>query len=139
LYINKGSPLIQFVVVVVGYHLRIQFVKDLPIGGFGVYSWSSLFLGYFLVALRICYDNSSLLLSSKIDPFEGLFNHLGGIRPRFLSLPSSFVGLVSAQSLILFFLWFLDKGFKYFIQAIVDLVGKVFSLVESLLLGPWSS
>jgi hypothetical protein len=47
---------------------------------------------------------------------------------RVSSLPSSFVSLVSAQVLALFFLWFLGKGFKYFIQAIVDLVGEGASL-----------
>jgi hypothetical protein len=84
--------------------LRIQFVEYLPIGGFGVSSWSSLFLSYFLGASRICYDNSRLLLVGKIDPFEGLFNHLEGICLGFPSLPSYFVGLVSAQSFVLFFL-----------------------------------
>jgi hypothetical protein len=106
--------------------LRIQFVEDLPIGGFGVNSWSSLFLGYFLGASKISCECSRLLLASKINPFEGLINHLEGRHLGFLSLPSSFVGLVSAQSLVLFFLWFLDKGFKYFIQAIIDLVGEGF-------------
>jgi hypothetical protein len=86
-------------------------------------SWSYLFLGCFLGASNIKYECSRLLLASKIDPFEGLINHLEGIHLRFLSLPSSFVGLVSGQSLVLFFLWFLDKGFRYFIQAILDVVG----------------
>jgi hypothetical protein len=102
---------------------------------FGVNSWSSLFLG----TSKICYDNSRFLLANKIDPFEGLLNHLRERCLGFLSLPSSFVGLVSAQSFVLFFFWFLNKGFKYFIQVIVDLVGEGFSLMESLLVGPWSS
>jgi hypothetical protein len=118
--------------------LRIQFIEDLPIGSFGVNSWRFFFLSYFLGASNIFYDSSRLLLARNVDPFEGLFNHSEGRRLGFLSLPSSFVGLVSAQSLVLSFLWFLGKGFEYFIQAIIDLVGEGVFLVETLLVGHWS-
>lgn len=39
-------------------------------------------------------------------------------------LPSSIVSLVSSHVFVLFFFSFLSKGFKYFIQDTLDLVGE---------------
>jgi hypothetical protein len=67
---------------------------------------------------------SRLLRASKIDPFEELINYLEGGHLGFIFFHLSLLGLVSAQSLVLSFIWVIDKGFRCFIQATIDLVGE---------------
>jgi hypothetical protein len=67
--------------------------------GFGVNSWSSLFVGYFLGASKISVNVSRLLLASKIDPFEELINYVDGGHLGCFLFHLPLLGLVSAQSL----------------------------------------
>jgi hypothetical protein len=96
--------------------------------GFGVNSWSFLFLGYLLGASKICDGDSILLLAFKINLFEELINYLERICFRVCSLLLLLLAWVIGQYLVLFFDWFLGRGFKYFVQVIIDLVGEGFFL-----------
>jgi hypothetical protein len=61
------------------------------------------------------------LQACKIDPLKGNYTMW---REEVLGFVPSLVSLVSSQVVSLIFLSFLGKG-KYFIQAILDLVGEV--------------
>jgi hypothetical protein len=74
---------------------------------------------------------SRLLLANKMNPFEEFINYLKGGHLGFFLFHIPLLDLVSVLCLVLSFLWFLDKGFRCFIQAKVDLVGEGLFLMES--------